>query len=65
MSWLSASQTTLTCLQFHAKVLSTLQRINIKHPEWKHHKLAWFVHGPGQEGSIVSRTLLAPSTEHQ
>ena len=28
-----------------------LQRSNRKHPDWKHHKLAWFMHGLGQEGS--------------
>lgn len=27
-----------------------LRRCNWKHPDCKHHKLAWFVYGPGQEG---------------
>ena len=31
------------------------QRSNRKHPDWKHHQLAWFEHGPGQEGSAVGK----------
>ncbi len=29
------------------------QRSFRKHPEWRRHDLAWFVHGPGQDGSAV------------
>ncbi len=39
-----------TGVSSRAKFLSTIES-NRKHPDWKHYKLAWFVHGPGAKGS--------------
>ena len=36
-------------LSFH----QLLHRRNRKHPDWKHQKLAWSMHIPGQEGSTA------------
>ncbi len=40
-----------------------LKKSNSKHPDWKHHNLAWFMHSPGQEGSAEHHWY--PTTEHQ
>ena len=40
-------------LNSRARPGQLLQRSNRKHPDWKHHKLAWFGQGPRQEVSTA------------
>lgn len=61
----STSKVKLAWLHFRGRFWSSFEeRRNNKYPDWKHHRLAWFKHGPGLEGSTDPKDPnLAKDTE--